>query len=201
MKLIYKGNYKGDKDLPIANLPSNAVKFKEPETPESLAKEASFFLIPIVVIIGVIMIISITINGEFSYKFSYLGFVIAMLFSLLTILPHEILHGICFGKNAEVQLYISMKNMMAFVVSNQPISKKRFIFLSLLPNLIFGWMPLFIWAILPYNSIISNFLLPFSIMCITFGVGDYLNVYNAIKQMPKGSIQILSGFHSYWYIP
>lgn len=90
--------------------------------------------------------------------------------------------------------------MMAFVISTKPISKRRFIFLSLLPNIVFGWIPLLIWAFMPYDAAVSNILLPFSIICITFGVGDYLNVWNAMRQMPKNSMQVLSGFNSYWYI-
>lgn len=199
IKLIYKGDYKGEDTLPKADLPSNAVKFREPETPEKLSKVASLFLIPCVILIGIIIWISIMIHNKFNYDYKY--FVVSLLLSFATILPHEILHGICFGKNAKVELYVSLKNMMAFVVSTQPISKMRFIFLSLLPNMVFGWIPLLIWAFIPYHMVVSNILLSFSVICITFGVGDYLNVYNAIKQMPKGSMQVLSGFNSYWYIP
>ena len=33
------------------------------------------------------------------------------------------------------------------------------------------------------------------------GAADYLNVINALTQMPKGSLTYLYGMHSYWYIP
>ncbi|MDU6986168.1 MAG: metalloprotease family protein [Terrisporobacter othiniensis] len=82
----------------------------------------------------------------------------------------------------------------------QTYFKEKIYFLSLLPNIVFGWIPLLIWAFMPYNAVVSNILLPFSIICITFGVGDYLNVWNAMRQMPKNSMQALSGFNSYWYI-
>ncbi|MPN54176.1 hypothetical protein SDC9_201845 [bioreactor metagenome] len=121
--------------------------------------------------------------------------------SFLTLLPHEFLHAVCFGKDAEVDLYISVKNLLIFVVSTHPISKARFIFLSLCPNLVFGWLPLLVWAVLPYNEAYSNILYSFSLICVMLGVGDYLNVFNAIRQMPKGSMQQLSGFHSYLFMP
>ena len=47
----------------------------------------------------------------------------------------------------------------------------------------------------------SDILLWFSFCCISFGGGDYMNVWNALRQMPRGSIQQISGFHSYWYMP
>ena len=40
----------------------------------------------------------------------------------------------------------------------------------------------------------------FGIICIGMGFGDYLNIYNAIKQMPKNSKTYLCGMHSYWYL-
>ena len=36
---------------------------------------------------------------------------------------------------------------------------------------------------------------------ISAGAGDYLNVFNAITQMPKGARTYLHHFNSYWYIP
>ena len=33
------------------------------------------------------------------------------------------------------------------------------------------------------------------------GFGDYMNVFNALTQMPRGARTYLYGFHSYWYQP
>ncbi len=198
MKLIYRGNYKDESELPITDLPEHAIKFKEPETPAKLNLIASLFTIPAILLIILCVFVSFLIHGNLSISLAPKSYFLSIILAFLTLLPHEFLHAICFGKDAVVYLFVSIKNMMAFVVSTEPISKKRFIFLSLLPNLVFGWIPLLIWSIFfPSNM----FLFYFSIMCILFGIGDYLNVYNALIQMPKGSIQQLSGFHSYWYIP
>lgn len=181
------------------NLPANAVKFNEPDV-DNLLKVASLFLIPVTIFCVIVIVVSIILHGSFRFEYfsiySFLGF----LFSFLMILPHELLHGICFGKDAEVELYYSIEKLIAFVVSTNSVSKKRFIFLSLLPNLVFGWIPFFIWAFIPLGANISSFLFVFSIVSISFGIGDYMNAYNAIRQMPKGSMQQLSGFHSFWYI-
>ncbi len=32
------------------------------------------------------------------------------------------------------------------------------------------------------------------------GAGDYMNAYNAAKQVPKAALTCLYGFHSYWYL-
>jgi hypothetical protein len=134
-----------------------------------------------------------------SLKSPYLA--LGALVSFVCMPLHELLHAVCFGKHAEVEFYVSIKNMMMFVVSTHPVSKIRFILLSLLPTFALGWLPLLVWAMLPYGQVYSNILFSASVLTVLTGVGDYLNVYNALRQMPKGSMQQMSGFHSYWFMP
>ncbi|MGI6151162.1 MAG: DUF3267 domain-containing protein [Christensenellales bacterium] len=201
MKLIYKGNYKGEEQPPKGELPADAVRFDEPETPEELTKAAFRFAVPTVLLVALVVLLSAAFSGGFKLNlfspYLYLG---ALLF-LFALLPHELLHAICFSRGHEVELYVSFRHMMLFVVCVQPISKGRFIFMSLLPNLVLGWLPLLVWAVLPYGEVRSNLLFSFSVMAVLGGVGDYLNAFNALRQMPKGSMQQLSGFHSYWFMP
>ena len=195
MKLLYKGFYKSEEQLPKGALPANAVKFIEPDNFNQFFTKAALFIIPSVLAIMLLMYLSYLLHGALVFDITWIG--IALYF--LTLLPHEILHALCFGKNAEVELYIA--SMALFVTSTQPISKARFIFLSLFPSLLFGWLPMLIWVILPHNEIYSNHLFTFATLSIVTGIGDYLNVFNALRQAPNGSICQLSGFHSYWYMP
>ena len=201
MKLIYKGKYKNEEQLPKGVLPSNAVKFIEPDAPEGLASAASRFILPALLLIALFVAASFLLHGELGISIHFMGGFIGILLSLLTLFPHELLHAVFFGKESEVELYIIPNQFMAFVYCNQPVTKKRFIVLSLFPNVIFGWLPLLVWVILPYIEIYSNILFVFSFAGVLHGIGDYLNVYNASRQMPKGSMQQLSGFNSYWFMP
>lgn len=200
MKLIWKGKFKSEDQLPVGTLPDNAVRFKEPETPAKLNLVASLFVIPVILIIAAVMIIKIIIGSGIAglEPINIWGLILA----LLMVFPHEMLHAIAFPKEAEVEVWYSIKNMMAFVVSTYPTSKTRFIFLSLLPSIVFGFIPLIVWIFIPPElSKISGLLFSFGSYSLMFGVGDFLNVFNAATQMPKGSITQLSGFHSYWYMP
>lgn len=200
MKLIWKGKFESEEQLPLGKLPDNAVKFKEPETPAKLSLVASIFIIPIIIVLGAAVFIKKQlISGIVSFEiFNIWGMVLA----LLMVFPHEFLHAIAFPKDAEVEVWYSVKNMMAFVVSTYPTSKSRFIFLSLLPSIVFGVIPLAAWIFIPSEFYqISGLVLSFASFSLMFGVGDFLNVFNALTQMPKGSITQLSGFHSYWYLP
>ncbi|MPM79985.1 hypothetical protein SDC9_127028 [bioreactor metagenome] len=76
------------------------------------------------------------------------------------------------------------------------MSKARFIIMSLLPNIVFGIGPYIIGLIIK-----NNVLTTLGIFATSMGCGDFINVYNAITQMPKGARTYLHKFNSYWYMP
>lgn len=65
LKLIWKGKFNGVEDLPIDELPENAVRFEEPESAEELAKETRRFLIPVVIFLLIVIFLRIKTNGFF----------------------------------------------------------------------------------------------------------------------------------------
>jgi len=197
MKLLFKGIFKDEEQLSKGTLPHNAVKFVEPENLEQLTYASLVFIIPALIMVAFLVCVSFLLHGVLAFDFTLTGIAIAFIF----LLPHELLHAVCFGKKAEVELYASLKTLMLFVYSTKPVSKRRYIILSLIPSLLFGWLPLIVWTLLPYNEIYSDHLFTFALFSIVFGVGDYLNVFNAIRQMPKGSMCQLSGINSYWFMP
>jgi hypothetical protein len=85
---------------------------------------------------------------------------------------------------------------MLFVVGPEDMSKGRFIFMSLLPSIVFGLIP-YIAGFTMHNV----FLATLGAMSLGMGAGDYINVWNALWQMPKGALTYLYGFHSFWYRP
>ena len=187
MKLHYMSKFDGNvESLPHGEHKPGAVKFKEPGDPRKMgliANGISFALyavtLPILFLRG----------GIEAYHF--MGCVIALLLAF----PHEILHAICFKE--DVYLYTNFKNGLLFVTGPEDMSKSRFIFMSMLPNVIFGVLPLMAFIINPQ----WGFLGTVGAFAFPMGAGDYLNVFNALKQMPKGARTYLHGFNSYWYIP
>lgn len=199
LKFVWKGKMKSMEELPKADLPQNAVKYKEPENAKDLNKKAMIFIIPVILIMILGVAIRNILYGEMDIDF-FNG--VGALLAFLMILPHEFLHAIAFPKEAEVECWYIPKQLLAFVVSTYPVPKRQFIFLSLLPNLVFGFIPFLIWIIVPTdNKVFLDTLYCFSTLSMLFGAGDYMNVYNTIKQVPTGAMTQLSGFNSYWYIP
>lgn len=187
MKLHYQGKYNGNPvSLPHGDHHPSAVPFKEAESTRRLAVMASAAA---VVILALLMVILILRGGFGVFK----GLLPGAVLSLLVLFPHELLHAICF--KGDVYLYTNLKEGMLFVTGPETMSKKRFIFMSLLPNIVFGAVPYVAGLAFPHLSAFGMM----GALSLSMGAGDYYNVYNAATQMPKGSRTYLHGFHSYWY--
>lgn len=195
MKLQYQKGFDGD----LSKLPSRevegAVPFKEPESLEKLSIIGNIIAIVIVFAACVPVII---VSGGFEAVYSgflgdllmYTSFVV---FILVMFPLHELLHAICF--RGEVKFCVYLSKGMLFVVGTESFSKIRFVFMCLLPNLVFGFVPYILFFIFP-SQIWLGF---FGACCIGVGAGDYINVFNALTQMPKGAKCFMNKNRTYWY--
>lgn len=188
MKLHYKGKFDGNSDLlPSGELEKhkNAVKFKEID---NLKKQ-------MVVMNIVAIVVTVVFWGLFSLRVGEIGQIslIGLILACLTLYPHEFLHAICFKEDVYMYLY----GGGAFVAGTETMSKFRFIFMSMLPNVIFGFIPFIIFLFFPNLTILGTL----GFTAIPMGVGDYYNVFNAITQMPKGARCFLEKQNTYWYMP
>lgn len=196
---VYKGRLKKLDDLPKGELPDNAVTFKEPKNLVQVNLLALVFIIPALILIIGICIFSVIIGTRDTVPFINQWLFLGMILSFLFIPVHELLHGICFEKNAVVEFYYSPLAFLTFSLS--PVSKKRFIFMSLCPQLVLGWLPLILWAFIPFPESVGDTIYFFGLFSAISGCGDDINVFNAIRQMPKGSIAQMSGVRTYWFMP
>lgn len=190
MKLHYKGKYDLNPDsLPHNEHMPNAVPFKEAKDSKTLAVIANVLSI----VITIVLLILASIRGK--EHFDFIQCMFGGILPMLTLFPHEMLHAVCFKE--DVYLYTNWKQGLLFVVGPESMSKGRFIFMSLLPNIVFGFVPYIIGMIFPQLT----FLLMFGAIAIGMGAGDYYNVFNAAAQMPKGARTYIYKFNSFWYMP
>lgn len=188
MNLYYMGKFDGNEEnLPKGRLAEhqNAVKFKEIDEVKKLMIIMNIAAIIFTIILAVIFMLR---AGNYN-KISLIGALIAC----VSIYPHEFLHALCF--KGDVYMYIAGGG--AFVCGTETMSKLRFVFMSMLPNIIFGIIPFIIFLIFPNLNILGTL----GFMAIPMGVGDYYNVFNAITQMPKGARCFMEKQNSYWYMP
>ena len=187
MKLIYQGKFNGDiATLPHGEHQPGAVKFRECEDSRKLGILAN----------GIAVGLMVLLLGTAYLRAGTVPFRLAgCLLALAAAFPHEILHAVCFRE--EVYLYTNWKEGMLFVVGPETMSRGRFIFMSLLPNLVFGILPYVLFLIRPQWEVLGTL----GVMATGMGAGDYYNVFNALTQMPKGARTYLYQFNSWWYFP
>lgn len=187
MKFHYKGKFSGDPDdLPYLEHEPGAVPFDEPQDPKKLGLIAN----GIALVIAIAALVILFLRGGLT-AFNPIGCILM----LLTLFPHELLHAVCFRD--DVYMYTNLKHGMLFVVGPERMSKGRFVFMSLLPNIVFGFIPFAIYLIWPEHTILGTM----GALSISAGAGDFLNVFNALTQMPKGAKTYLHKFNSFWYMP
>ncbi len=188
MRIHYMGKFNNDPDsLPFLPHEENAVPFKEAKDPKTLAIIANTFALVLLVIFAIPYFLRFGMDGM-------LGICVGSLLSMVTLFPHEFLHAICLKEDAYI--YSNLKQGMMFVVGPERMTKARFIFMSMLPNIVFGFIP-FIVGLIFDVSILAGL----GVSAISMGAGDYYNVFNALTQMPKGAKTYLHKFNSYWYMP
>lgn len=198
MKIHFAGKYNLDESsLPKAKPVAGAVPFKEPEDSKKLGQIANIgaFIVLVVLMGGAGFRLGQWSAVQGSSQFLFLNFFLAVAASLPMAMVHELIHALCFRE--DVYVYTNLKQGMLFVVGPETMSKSRFVWMSLAPNIVLGLIPYIIGMIWPQYS----FLLFLGAIMIAEGFGDYINVFNALTQMPKGSRTYLDGFHSYWYLP
>ncbi len=189
MKFHYAGKYSGkEEDLPQREHPANYVPYREPDM-KQLAIIANVGAVLTMIVFG----IPYALLGK-PYLFDHsIEVSIGAILSLLVLFPHEVLHGICFKE--DVYMYTNLKQGMLFVVGTEDMSRARFIFMSLLPNVLFGCIPYLLFLFHP-RLVGLGF---FGLLCLGMGFGDYINVFNTLTQVPRGALVYLCGMHSFWY--
>lgn len=187
MKLYFKGEYDGNPDsLPCREHHPNANPLdNEGDDDDKFMDRLNFISIIIDV---VIFLLFCKISGGKSFDMN------GVFLSLLSLIPHELLHAICFKD--EVFVYFWKKKLSMFVVGTESMSKMRFIIMSLLPNFIFGFLPFIIYIFNPTMTLLGSM----GVFTIGMGVVDYYNVIKVIKRMPNGAKVYLYKFKSYWYM-
>ena len=190
--IYFMGKFSGNEnDLPMREEHRpGAVRFKEPENMNKLAIVANVLAGAIIVVAVILLFARCITVGKFS-GISFWAYILP----LGTLYPHEIIHGLCFKGKA--YMYTNLKQGMMFVTGGEDFTKTRFIIMSLMPNIVFGFLPYIIFMINPDWVSLGMF----GAFCISMGAGDYINVFNAATQMPKGALCYMHGFGTWWYMP
>ncbi len=187
MKFHYAGKYSGNpEDLPYIDHEPGAVQFKEVEDAKALSMITTVWA----VVLFLIAFVATCIRARDIF-FNYGGVALY----LLTIIPHEFLHAICFKD--DVYMYQDLAHGMLFMVGPERMSKAKFIFKCMLPSIVLGFVPLIVFFINPDLRVLGTF----GALGIATAAGDFYNVRNALFQMPGGAWAYMHKYNTFWYIP
>ena len=206
----FKGKLKGDIDRISSGepIPENAVRFKEPDSPQKAFAQGILIALPpffIMLVLAIVRLVNVYSLKGVEDKSAYIkSFFPAMIVSLLLLWPatyiHEYIHAFLFPKALKKQIYVSPETYSLFVYCEECVSKPRFIVICLGPAVIQGVLP-FIAAILLAPVISAQVYLAivfFGLMMFLSGIGDFVNTFNCVRQVPKNAEVFNRGFHSYW---
>lgn len=192
-KIIWCGNKAWDTSFPEDSLPSNS---KQINMPSDIFKGSMIYGIPPLVLCFVIIAVKWFVLGERAVSPIYMP--IGIIFGLLLIPVHELLHAICYCSGQKVYVGICLEKFAAFAVCHEAITKKRFIAMSLMPMLL-GIIPLTAFLLLPANAILSGICIPSGILGMMSLMPDYMNVSIVLKQVPASAFVITQNDGFYWY--
>ena len=189
MKFHYMGKFNGDPEsLPSREHEEGYVPYREPDE-----KKLMIVMNIIALVITLPLVIAVSaVSARISGSSGFLSICLALIAFMVSIFPHEVLHALCFKE--DVYMYTYLSKGACFVVGPELMSKSRFIFMCMLPNLVFGFLPFIIWCIFPSLT----FLGYLGALAIGAGGGDYMNVFNTITQVPNGAKVYMHGMNSFW---
>lgn len=191
MRFHYAGTYDGPDSLPRREpLPAGAVAFREPESAGAMGLIGNGLALAIFAVLYGLLVMRCGMAA-----FGYEAFLCGSLLTLLTMVPHEFIHALCF--RGDVYMYQALSKGLLFVVGTEDMTLAHFCLMSLLPATVLGLIPYLACMVAPNLTTLGVF----GAMALASAAGDFLNVFNAVTQMPRGALTFLSGFHSYWYLP
>lgn len=170
------------KEYQRGNLDSKAIKIKMPKNMNELMVKGLPFLIPAFIIMFVSINIKTFINQQNIVNRPFI--LVGATIGFILLLAHEYLHSIVYPKEADS--YIGIAKPITFVsLTSYPLSKKRFIVMSLLPYIL-GIIPLVLFWLCPANLTELNGIF-FGMACMGMAspYPDSYTVYQIIKQVPK----------------
>lgn len=203
MNIHLKGKFTSESDLiKKEKLPDNSIPFEEGKDIRQAFNLGFLLVVPIIIPVIIVTIIrykSINMSIDMNIK-TGIVFAGTLVIWQILIYIHEFIHAMFYSKKAEKTIWRDKEHGAYFIYCSEKVSKTRFVILCIAPTIILGIIPFIIWM-LYYNYIPMPFNLAFVLttwVMIVLSAGDFTNIYNAIKQVPKGAKIFNYGLHSYW---
>lgn len=193
--IIWEGNQEWGKEYPTKSMPVNARKI---DRPDNIMRASIKYGVVAILFCYLIIVLKIELYGSLPIdrRFAIVG----LLLGFLLIPVHELLHAVCYTNDAIVYVGVALKAIAAYTVSYYPITKVRFILMSLIPTIL-GIIPLLLFLVIPGEwTIVETICLPMGIMGMITPAPDYMDVVLVLKQVPSRAMIQASNDGLFWYL-
>ena len=193
MSIKYKGVIDSIDDAKL-KVPKSMVKYIDLELLAKEGKSTAIYNIVSLMVPVIIFSIKYLEMKETPFVFNLVGIVIGC----VLLLPHELLHGMCFSRKNNVCIYQMINPSRMFITSDELLSRKKFIFMSLLPSIMFGLLPLIAWLFVSPYTYFAKVLFSVGFINIITGGKDYMNVIKTVRYVPRTAKIQMAGLKVYY---
>ena len=194
-KIRWEGNGDWEKSFPERPLPPNAKRLERPADP--VRASTPYMILP-----GLLCFAAVFVKARlartflFDPRYAPLAFLIGFLVAMPL---HEWLHGICYPREAVVYIGLCLKRLRAYAVCFYPITKRRFILMSLAPA-VPGAAALAVFLLCPasWKPVLSVCAVS-AFMGLLSPAPDYMDICLVARAVPKGARIQASYQGLFWY--
>jgi len=181
-KIVFKGITKADDPvlLEVKERPQGA---KELRVSEHYMWTSLVFALPCMLLCLALLFVKKEMMQDFPMIRPMIP--LGILLGIACCLLHELLHAVLQPKEATAYIGFIPSQFMFYMKCKEPISKKRFIAMALLP-MILGVIPLIAFLV-SENQTLNAIFWPMAMIGLVSPAPDYLNVYHIIRQVPAGA--------------
>lgn len=203
MAIRFRGMLQDFSQLEYGFLPPGAQKLNEGEDLENIIVQAMRQSLPLFLLVAALTVVRLWKGLDWSRGVHFselmLGSLVWIVVYFLLIVLHECLHALFFPRRAVKDVWF-YQMQAAMVYCNTPVTRTRFIVMSLTPAVILGFLPFAGWLFgaALVSPVFSLLWLAMSWSMIFGGLGDFYNVRNVVEQVPKDAWVFNYGIHTYW---
>lgn len=203
MAIRFRGTLSDFSQLEYGRCPTEAVMLQEGETMEDVLKQALRQSVPLMILVTALTIVRFWKGLAWAREPS-IGYMVLVacgwlaLYAVLIVL-HELIHAAFFPRRAVKDVWF-YQMQAAMVYCNTPVTRTRFVIMSLAPAVLLGVLPFVSWLFWAQsvNFILSIAWGSMAWSMIFGGIGDFYNVRNVLAQVPKDAYVFNYGLHTYW---
>lgn len=194
-RIIWEGNRDGDRDTPDAPVPENAKRLDRPD--DIVNASLSYMILPCAACFLAVFVKSRAVGAfPFDLRFAPLAFLVGFIVALPL---HELLHGLCYPDGAEVYIGVCLRRLRAYAVSACPLTRGRFIAMSLAPAAPgLAALALFLACPAAWRPLMTVCVVP-AFMGLLSPAPDYMDIALVLRQTPLGAVIQASGDGLFWY--